>query len=63
MVFWPHIFTGIGANCIHCTENGVSPISCQALNVKWILPILVVCGSQGSPNPPELLLAMPSALL
>lgn len=49
MVFWPHIFTGLGANCIHCTEHGVSPNNCQALHVKWFFPILVVCGSPRIP--------------
>lgn len=64
MVFWPHIFAGLGAVCIHCTdENGVSPSPCQALHIKHILPVLAVWRSSRSPDTLELLQAVPLALL
>lgn len=64
MVFWPHFFPVLGADCICCTdEDGVSPSPCQALHVKQILPVLAACGSPRTPDPLELLQAMPPALL
>lgn len=64
MMFWPHIFPVLGADCIHCTdEDGVSPSPCQALHVKEILPVLAVCRSPRTLGPLELLQAMPPVLL
>lgn len=64
MVFWPHIFPVLGADCIHCTdEDGVNPSPCQALHIKQISPVLAACGSPRTPDPLELLQAMLPALL